>query len=263
MTIRRKLMLSFLAVALLIGVLGVLAFYRSVNQAEHLSLHEGTAVAQNISVFLSEYMDGNDHRGLQERVLRLKQLQQRDIVIVDLNKKIIADAIPGEIGTVFGHDGGNEVGGTLRDGQPRTFVETSAAYPQGIKQVVLPLNNRSEKQVGALILEYTPLYHAILQESRRTTLTFLLLFVAALITALAIGHFISKTISLPLAALQQAALKVASGDLEVTVPQGAPDELGSLTDSFNKMTLGLRWSRDEQVRAHDEIQAESARRKLS
>jgi PAS domain S-box-containing protein len=262
-------MLSFLAVALLIGLLGVLAFYRAVDQTEDISLHEATAVAQNVSVFLSTEMEGDDRfdtrkrADLQEHVLRLKDLQQRDIVIVDLNKKIIADAVPEEVGMVFGHDADNEVGRTLQDGRRRTFIETSAAYPKGIRQVVLPLDNKSEKRVGAVILEYTPLYNAIQQEHKRSVSTFLLLFLAVLVIALTIGYFISLTISRPLAALQQAALKVASGDLEVTVKQGSQDELGSLADSFNKMTRGLKWSRDEQMRAHSELLAESGRRKQS
>ncbi|MDH4163465.1 MAG: PAS domain S-box protein [Nitrospirota bacterium] len=267
MTIRNKLMLSFFSVALLIGMLGAYAVYRSIDQTEHAALHESTAVAQTIAALVSEYLDDGgkpvpgDRVEVQDHIERLKELHQRDIVIVDLQKKIIADAVPGEIGTVFNHDAGDEVGKTIADGKLRTFREISAAYPAGIRQIVLPLDNDRGKRAGAVILEYTPLYDEILQMNKRSAGSYLLLYVFALGLSLFIGYRISREISRPLAELQNAALKVAAGDLSVTVEPRSQDELGSLADSFNKMTNGLSWARDRQMRAHEELLAESTLRK--
>jgi len=269
MTIRRKLMLSFFAAALVIGVLGVLAFYRAMHRAEHFSVHEAAAVAQSVAALLNEYVDSSDRpdprkrADLQEHILRLKEIQQRDIVIVDLRKRIIADAVPEEVGTVFDHDKGEEVGKTLLDGRLRTFVEISKAYPEGIRQIVLPLSSATDKRIGAVILEYTPLYLEILRENKLSAATFFLLFLAALALSLAIGYIMSLHLSRPLAALQSAAQRVAAGDLDVTVEQNSRDELGSLAGSFNKMTQALKLSRDWQLKAHSELVAEGERRERS
>ena len=269
MTVRRKLMLSFLAVALLIGILGAFTFSRSIQQAEHAAWHEATAVAQTISALLSEYVDDggardrSDGDDLQEHILRLKELHRRDIVVVDRGKKIIADAVPEEIGTEFRHDKGNEVAATIADGRPRTFLETSKAYPQGIRQIVLPLNGEADRRVGAVVLEYTPLYEDLLRENKRAAVSSLLLYLLALAFFLGVGYLFSLGISRPLAALQAAALRVARGDLNAQVEAASKDELGSLAESFNAMTRALVFSRDEQARAHEELLGESVRRKAS
>jgi PAS domain S-box-containing protein len=116
--------------------------------------------------------------------------------------------------------------------------------------------------LGAIILAYTPPYNEILKETK-SSVTFFLLFAALVALSLFIGHLISQSISRPLEALRQAALRVAAGDLDVTVEQPPQGELGSLADSFNKMTRALRWARDQQVQAHTELLAESERRKHS
>ncbi len=267
MTIGKKLMLSFLAVALLIGLLGAYAFYRAISETEHAAQHEAINVARAVGVLVSEYVDAGDRsdsprrRALQEHILRLKDSQQRDVVIVDENERILADAVPEEIGTIFEHDRNDDVGKTLRDGRIRTFTETSRAYPTGIRQIVLPLENRRGRRSGAVILAYTQLYREILEKTRGDATTFATFYAAALGLSLLIGYLISRNISKPLSALQGAALKVASGDLDVIVPEGSKDELGSLAESFNIMTKGLKWSRDQQARANAELLAEIDLRK--
>lgn len=269
MTIGRKLMLSFLAVALLIGLLGGIAFYRSMESTEYAAQHESMSVARTIGVLVSEYvvapapLKASAQAELQEHIMRLKELHQRDIVIVDLNKRILADAVPGEIGTVFRHDKNNEVGKTLADGRIRTFTERSAAYPQGIRQIIVPLESDNGKRIGAIVLEYTPLYQEILAKTRRDAAVFLLLYFFACSISIFIGYRISRSISRPLGALQGAALKVASGDLSVVVPPGSQNELGFLAESFNTMTKALAWSREQQKRVNEELLAEIKLRKMA
>ncbi len=76
--------------------------------------------------YLQNYVDG------------LHALHGRDLVIVDRNKKGIADSDKEEIGAVFNQDPGNEVGQAMRDGRTRTFVERGKQHPQGIRQIVVP-----------------------------------------------------------------------------------------------------------------------------
>jgi len=256
MSIRRKIILSFLAISIILGLLGGREYHSAVEHAEHHALHEATAVARTVALLVNEYVDTGprpDPRRLaelQEHVARFKEMHRRDMVIVDTRKLILADAVTGEIGTTFSHDKNNEVGRTIKDGAPRTFTETSEAYPAGIKQVVLPLDQLDSRQrIGAIILEYTPLYDELLLEATESARKYLALYLVALAFSLFLGYFVSRAISRPLAGLEQAAVKVAGGDLDVAVEGGSRDEFGSLARSFNSMVESLRHSREGLVQA--------------
>ena len=75
----------------------------------------------------------------------------------------------------------------------------------------------------------------------RTSLIFsLVMSVAAVVVALAIGIFVSGRISAPLQQLQLRFQKVAEGDLAVTVDAHCCDEMGNLAKSFAAMVQQLR-----------------------
>ncbi len=106
---------------------------------------------------------GSEH--LQQYVEGLHHLYGRDIVIVDAQKRGLADADPTELGHVFDHDSANEVGGTIKDGQVRSFVERNSNHPDGAKQITVPLYQGGDVHapiVGAVILEYTQIYAELL-----------------------------------------------------------------------------------------------------
>ena len=87
-------------------------------------------------------------------------------------------------------------------------------------------------------------------ELRNTTINLLLL----LLVAVGSGAFwIGQTIVKPLDRLVAAANRVATGDLDITVPIQQRDELGHLTERFNEMTGQLRRNREELATANDEL----------
>lgn len=94
----------------------------------------------------------NNNQALQNYVSSLADQTKRDIVVLDTNKKVLADAVEEEVGTVFSHDKGYEVNKTIEDGIPRTFEEKSKAYPSGINQTVVAIRDANGKVLGALIL---------------------------------------------------------------------------------------------------------------
>ncbi len=79
-----------------------------------------------------------------------KQLN-RDIVVVDTNKKILADTVPANVGKMYVYDMDGQIMMTLKDGYTRSFVEKSSDYPNGLDEVVVPLKDGS-KIVGVVIL---------------------------------------------------------------------------------------------------------------
>ncbi len=267
MLIKHKLVTSFLAVSLLIGVLGGLGFYHSIGEAERIAQHEAESIARTVAFDIAGHAQTGtpslffDSAVIQGDIQRLKYLHDRDIVLVDLDQRIIADAVPSEIGSIFNHDPDDEVGQTLRDGKSRTFTEVSDAYPQGIKLLAVPLDSNEGVRMGALILEYTPLYREILAIIKADAEHFLGYYLAALGMALSIGYLIARKISLPLKQMQDAALKIEEGDLETRVQYSSRNELGALAAGFNKMAGDVQNSRDELIRTNETLETDIARRK--
>ncbi|MFH1887620.1 MAG: ATP-binding protein [Pseudomonadota bacterium] len=59
------------------------------------------------------------------------------------------------------------------------------------------------------------------------------------------GLYLSKTLTVPIAALAEGTRRVAGGDLWFSLKKTADDEMGSLVDAFNQMTRDLRNSRQQ------------------
>jgi len=59
------------------------------------------------------------------------------------------------------------------------------------------------------------------------------------------GFHLSKVISVPISSLANATQQVAQGNLDFKIDPASDDEIGSLIDSFNKMTSDLRVSQDK------------------
>jgi two-component system nitrogen regulation sensor histidine kinase NtrY len=66
-----------------------------------------------------------------------------------------------------------------------------------------------------------------------------------LFCAIWFGFYLAKTISIPIRDLAEGTRRVAEGELSFTIGSVADDEIGSLVDSFNKMTRDLRSSREQ------------------
>lgn len=65
-------------------------------------------------------------------------------------------------------------------------------------------------------------------------------FLIILLLTIVITYTIAKNISSPLKALKIMSTKVAEGDVNVSVSENRDDEIGSLSKSFNKMTLNIK-----------------------
>ena len=66
-----------------------------------------------------------------------------------------------------------------------------------------------------------------------------------LFSAIWFGFYLAKSISIPIMELSNATKKIAEGDLAFRIDPSSDDEIGTLVDSFNKMTRDLRISREQ------------------
>lgn len=87
----------------------------------------------------------------------------------------------------------------------------------------------------------------LLREPIQATYYITLSIVGLLVVFCAIwfGFYLAKTITVPIMELAEGTRRVAEGDLKVSIESVADDEIGTLVDSFNKMTRDLRTSREQ------------------
>jgi len=87
----------------------------------------------------------------------------------------------------------------------------------------------------------------LLKDPVRSTYYITLSIVALLVVFCAVwfGFYLAKSISIPIQNLAEGTRRVAEGDLGFTIARTGDDEIGSLVESFNRMTGDLRASRQQ------------------
>src|SRR3954470_839136 len=160
MKIRNTLLTAFLSVAALVAVVSAIALHQQVSDAKLAATTEARRVADVIAEAITFDVSGpessmwSDRHALQGYVSAIHRQQQRDIVILDLHRNTLADAVEEEVGEQF-PDADGAVSRTLSDGKPRVFVETVDHQP--IRQLIVPLLAQGGTIVGGVVLEYSPL----------------------------------------------------------------------------------------------------------
>ncbi len=80
-------------------------------------------------------------------------------------------------------------------------------------------------------------------------LSFFVIVLLVIFAAVWFGFYLARSISIPIQKLAEGTQAVASGDLDFKIDVRVTDELGTLVDSFNRMTTELKQSRAELTRA--------------
>ncbi len=224
-------------------------------EAEHLA----TALAYSS---MGEVVN-KDKKPLQNYVDGLHLIYHRDITLVDLKKTRIADSDAGDVGNVYEHDQNNEVGQTLKDGQPRHFTEVSPLFPSGTRQIVVSIRKEARggsPVIGAVIMEYTPIYDELLGIAQAKIRLIVLAAAVCVVLALLASLMIATRITKPLTALTRAAADLASGKFETKVNVDRRDEIGVLAKAFNDMAVELKESQSKLLAHGRELESKVAAR---
>ncbi|MEP7016261.1 MAG: PAS domain S-box protein, partial [Verrucomicrobiota bacterium] len=249
MKIGTKILLTFLGMSLLVALVGAVA----VVDQRALVTSAATSEAENVAHVLGSFLSG-DRNQAQEIVARLHQTQGRDIVLMDRNRHILADAVPSEIGMIFRSDPNDEVVATIKDGQIRKFVETSQAYQTGIRQIAVPIKGENGQVIGAVVLEYTPLYDELMHLTAGTIREIALIGFGSAGIAVLLAFFMGRSIAEPLRQLTNAATGFAAGRTDLQMPASRADEIGDLALAFNSM-MDKRKQAEKALRAsHEELE---------
>ncbi|MGP0587194.1 methyl-accepting chemotaxis protein [Paenibacillus timonensis] len=254
MKIGKKLISSFVLVALLAGVVGIVGLWNIRNMDRDYS-DLFTDYGIPIGDIGDVGMMFNDTRATIRDVLISSDDQEIDGYVqklADLDKQILAglDKFEGKIQsedtrTVFNELKENlstysilrdQVVQMVRSGQK--VAATERFYQEGtpiIGAVATGIDQLfEEKRTGGLQLS-----NALTAQANRTVNSMLAIVVITIAVAVVLGILISRMISKPVTQLMTAAEKIANGNLDVEIVNVHRDEVGVLAASFRKMTDNL------------------------
>ncbi len=119
----------------------------------------------------------------------------------------------------------------------RGFIVLSALIPADLSENLESISRGFE--------EYQQI--KLLKQPIRSTYYITLSIVALLVlfSAIWLGFYLAKSISIPIKELAEGTRRVAGGDLSFSIAMVGDDEIGSLVDSFNRMTRELRANREQ------------------
>ena len=260
-SIRIKLLAALSAALLLVIALLITAITIEFSMMHHAASLEAQHIADSIST--SGFEDEN-HGTLQKSVEQIGRTLSRDVVVVDKEKRGIADADVTEVGDIFMHDPGNEVAMTIADGQVRIFEEKNDHHPAGIKQIVVPLREDAADVnspiIGAVILEYTQLYESLLAQEKFTLVPMFATGAGSILLILVFGCRFAVNLARRLGNLELGVSSLARGEYQVKVPEFPVDEIGKLGTAVNKMAKDLQSSRNELLQHQQLLESRVAAR---
>jgi len=239
--------------SLLMAAAGALAVNRQHVAARVGAIKEAENVARTLAVLLS---DSNGFAAsAQTAISKLHQAQNRDVVLVDTNQLILADAVPAGAGKIYRDDPNHEIAATLADAQARTFVQRNAGSSLPIQQIVVPVQNPAGHVVGAVILEYTPLYDELMRSTRSIMREIVVTGLGGIAIVLLSAFYMGRSIARPLHHLTLVAARFASGQTDLPLPAGRKDEIGELAHAFQNMVQKRRHAEEELRQARDQFES--------
>ena len=196
------------------------------------------------------------------------------IIIYDNNLKQIASEINSSMLSETSElNYGNLIQKSI-DGEGVTEIQM--AHGRSIMVVVVPLTETVDKEISiwGYILTLSPAYKASLNKvevikntyqdykqqrflqlpvSANYYITFLLITLLILFSAIWLGFYMARGITVPIQQLAAGTRRIAEGDLNFKIGVHATDEIALLVDSFNTMTEQLNESRIDIQQANENL----------
>ncbi len=250
MSVRVRLTVAFLAVSLLIPLVGVLAVREQYAASQRAATVEARHVAEPIARTIAnttELSQGGqrqlyqDQRRLQQYLDKLQRDLKRHMEVIDPHQHVLAAVPPGKDKDEdeARPDTDEKVAATIRDGQPRTFIERDPEFPAGNLQVVVPLRSDQGGIVGAVVMEYTPMYRELLAAGADTRRAIVAASAAGLPLGLLLGYGLARGLVTDLRRLGRAAGQLADGHDHVHVRVRSHGALRELAAAFNDMATRI------------------------
>jgi signal transduction histidine kinase len=165
---------------------------------------------------------------------------------------------------VTGHPGAaqaKEISRLVAESDRRFREEVWPAIERNDRSRMAELHHRTELPVAEVVALNTKLNHALEAESDqaqhaaeqiRSTARVVVIacFALAIAAAAAVGYYLMRSISRPVAALRASALRIGAGDLDARIAPPGDDELADLARVFDGMAADLKRHQTELLEAH-------------
>jgi two-component system nitrogen regulation sensor histidine kinase NtrY len=193
------------------------------------------------------------HLNNQKINLSAKDPENSNIIPMSLTPKMLEDVFTGqEISTVRSSEAGDLISGAapiysyLSPAEVIGVVTVSYYIPKSMVDKLSIISRTSEHY-----RQFTLLKNPI-----KFTYIITLFIVALLIifSATWFGLFLAKGITVPIQDLAEATNRIARGELDHQINIVADDEIGVLVDSFNKMTIDLKRSKENLEQANIDLE---------
>ena len=243
MSIRTKLILSFLLIALLVGVLGVFGYSNLKNTSKQVDvITEGeTPILVRLTEMRSIILEGVEEQIAKLSDERLEDVESPDDPIVQSGQEEQAELL------------GKMV--TARQAMiiaARTLIENYellgttnksdlAAFEAGIDNLI-PIAARFLEIENQEVVEAQQDIQATIAGAQRQTI---IVISAAVVLAIGLGLLVSRSISIPINKLRDAALRIGRGELDTLIDIRSKDEIGELAVSFNSMVAARRQAEEQ------------------
>ena len=233
MTLRGRLLLA-LAYVLLLAIIA-LEVPLALSLKERVDSEVTSQARSQADVVAASVAGDLDHpEALAETVEDAAQAVRGRVIVVDLDGALLADSAGTDrLGTDYGDR--PEIARAIRGGAVQD-QRRSDTLEQEILATAVPVVERGEK-VG--VVRITQSVDAVSRAVRRAIVGLALIGLLVLAIGLAVGVVLARQIAGPLRRLDDAAARVAEGDLSVRAKVEGSAEQRSLARTFNGMTARL------------------------
>jgi PAS domain S-box-containing protein len=256
MNLHRKSVLIIASILFLaIGINSAILTYISYDRYKQTVLSKATSVGdamvREIDKVLALGLSIEDIEGLSES---LKNVTADTTIgyamILDMKGRILFHSDEKDVGKIYKDPGTLEALASKK-----TFIQGWGNF----YDIALPLINAEGNQVGTLRIGVVSavlkkeLYNLLVWSSSLFVMGFFLF-------AAIIYYSVSRFITRPITKLGNAVAEIARGDLDVKVEVTSKDEIGQLSESFNKMAMELKESRDNLLEYSSQLETKVEKR---
>lgn len=235
-SLRTKLTLLIEAfVIVLVITIGIITTL-SAKKALVMELHKrGYALASDLSNFVARPLIDQDVASMRRFVIySMAQDYVMHVIILDNNKKVVMHNDLSEIGKNYEIMISKEDYCTKGKFDKFKHVDKEKGQPCDI---IVPIKVE-DINLGTIILGYS---HAGVEEDIKGVERLIFIIVlATIIIGAFVAYLLATFISSPIKRITNATKKIADGDLSVQLGIKRNDEIGILSDSFNKMAFDLQ-----------------------
>jgi two-component system phosphate regulon sensor histidine kinase PhoR len=230
---------------ILLGIvagLGVLVMWLYVSralEAQAVARLQGTLVTQAglLHDSFSPLLDSpSGTPGFQARAQRYARILGARVTVIADDGTVLAESDRESVREIENHAGRPEVRRAL-DGQVGSDVRRSATVGRDLLYVAVPLEHQGRPRAVLRLALPTHDVYASRALVRRTLAGGAVLAIGV---ALVIGLFVSRRVTRPLRGMEDAARRMAEGDLTQAVPVAGADEIAALGIALNRTAVALR-----------------------